>query len=1099
MGISTEEARQRLYEIIREDVPFEQKAKEALELGKQYLGVDNGHLTRIDQQTGHWQAIVSTDSEDGTYPPGLELDLGTTYCRRTLTEDTQIVLNDAPNQGWEDDVAFETHGLHCYIGTTIILDDEPYGTVCFVSEDPNDEEFSDGETMFAELITQLLERELENEQHEAELNRQTNLALVLNRVLRHNLRNDMAIIRGYTQIMADRIDEDRISEIALDHVDRLIDLSEKARELDRVVGTESERKPMDLVSLIKNVTSGIEHRYPSASISIEAGEPVSATLFPSIERAITELIENAAKHSGDDPRVSITIKTAPNTVEIRIADNGLGLAAHEADVLKTGTETPLTHGTGLGLWLSHWIISSHGGSLGVTDTGAGTTMEISIPRIQSTNVMEQLNILERARDLYQAAFEEATDGMLIVNTDAQIIDTNTEASTTLGIERRRLLGRSLPELLPDDFDFENTWESIQRREHFQETVVFDRPDGEKRHINYSVATDIVPGQHLIIGRDISEQISSKLEVDTVIENLPGYVYRHKFAEGWPLEFVKGSAKDVTGYTTAELEEEIGLAEKIIHPDDQEMVATAVEEGLTDTGHFDLTYRIITKDGDKRWIRDQGQLVEDPLTDEEYLDGFIMDVTQQKEREQTLRVMSRRLEAILENTTTPMFMKDNNGKHIFVNRAYRELFGLQDEEIVGRTDKELHPPEMAEEVWANDRTVIERVEPVEREEHINVNSEERVFLSAKVPIYDTGDRSDPETPVAVFGVATDITKRKEYEDRLYEEQQFVRSIFRSLPDPFYVFDTNGYLIRWNEELESVIGYTSDELDGMYVTELIPEDEATRVEAKFRQVLEERRQVTIESAIETKDGNRISYEFTGGPIEDSNGTVDGVTGIARDISEREEREEELVRQNNRLEDFASVVSHDLRNPLNIAATRLELAQEECDSEHLDKARHAHERMDALIDDILTVAREGETVTEREEIHLSTLANNCWQTVATGNASLIVETDQTIRGNRTRLKQVFENLFRNAVEHGGDEVTIRVGSGANGFYIEDDGNEIPKDEHEAVFDAGYSTSAEGTGFGLNIVRQIVEAHGWEIRATDGSDVGARFEITGVEFIGK
>lgn len=630
-GLTAEAARQQLYEIIRKDTPFEQKAEEALTLGTQYLGVDNGHLTRIDQQTDHWQAIVSTDPEDGEYPPGLELDLRTTYCRRTLAEDTQIVLNDAPNQGWEDDAAFETHGLHCYIGTTIILDEEPYGTVCFVSSDAKEAEFSDGETMFAELITQLLERELENEQHETELTRQTNLALVLNRVLRHNLRNDMAIIRGYTQLMADIVDEDRACKIALDHIDRLIDLSEKARELDRVVGTESEREPIDLVSLITDVTSTIERQYPSASISIEASEPISAALFPSIERAVTELIENAAKHSGADARVSITIEAAPNAVEIRIADNGPGLAAHEADVLKTGTETPLTHGTGLGLWLSHWIISSHGGSIEAVDTETGTTMNLSIPRTQSTNVTEQLSRLERARDLYQAAFEEATDGMLIINTDARIIDANAEASTTLGVERRQLLGRSLPEVLPDDFDFESTWESIRKRKRSQETFVLDGPDGTKRHISYSIAPDIVSGQHLIVGRDISKQISSKLEIETVIENLPGYVYRHKLAEGWPLEFVKGSSKEVTGYTTAELEDEIVLAEEVIHPDDREMVTTKGEKELAETGHFDLTYRIITKDGELRWIRDQGKLIEDPVTGDEYLDGFIMDVTQREER------------------------------------------------------------------------------------------------------------------------------------------------------------------------------------------------------------------------------------------------------------------------------------------------------------------------------------------------------------------------------------------------------------------------------------------------------------------------------------
>lgn len=98
---------------------------------------------------------------------------------------------------------------------------------------------------------------------------------------------------------------------------------------------------------------------------------------------------------------------------------------------------------------------------------------------------------------------------------------------------------------------------------------------------------------------------------------------------------------------------------------------------------------------------------------------------------------------------------------------------------------------------------------------------------------------------------------------------------------------------------------------------------------------------------------------------------------------------------------------------------------------------------------------------------------------------------------LKQIFEDLFRNAVEHGDADVTLTVGELADGFYIEDDGVGIPEDEREAVFEPGYSTSQEDSGFGLSIVGRVVDAHGWEIRLTDGADGGARFEITGVDFV--
>jgi signal transduction histidine kinase len=95
------------------------------------------------------------------------------------------------------------------------------------------------------------------------------------------------------------------------------------------------------------------------------------------------------------------------------------------------------------------------------------------------------------------------------------------------------------------------------------------------------------------------------------------------------------------------------------------------------------------------------------------------------------------------------------------------------------------------------------------------------------------------------------------------------------------------------------------------------------------------------------------------------------------------------------------------------------------------------------------------------------------------------------------VLENLFRNAIEHGRSDVTIRVGtlSDETGFYVEDDGPGIPSDTRDEVFEQGYSTADDGTGFGLSIVREIAEAHGWEISATDSAEGGARFEIRGVD----
>ncbi len=207
----------------------------------------------------------------------------------------------------------------------------------------------------------------------------------------------------------------------------------------------------------------------------------------------------------------------------------------------------------------------------------------------------------------------------------------------------------------------------------------------------------------------------------------------------------------------------------------------------------------------------------------------------------------------------------------------------------------------------------------------------------------------------------------------------------------------------------------------------------------------------------------------------------------------RERRLAEQNERLEEFASVVSHDLQNPLNVAQGQLDLARVECDSDRLDKFESAHDRMASLIEDVLLLAKEGDLLGTTEPVAVASIVKGCWENVATETARLEVEEMAPIEADRSQLRSLLENLFRNAVEHGGGCVTVRVGALEDGFYVEDDGVGIPPASREEVFEVGYS-EASGSGLGLGIVRRIAEAHGWTVSITDGEDGGARFEFEGV-----
>jgi PAS domain S-box-containing protein len=252
-----------------------------------------------------------------------------------------------------------------------------------------------------------------------------------------------------------------------------------------------------------------------------------------------------------------------------------------------------------------------------------------------------------------------------------------------------------------------------------------------------------------------------------------------------------------------------------------------------------------------------------------------------------------------------------------------------------------------------------------------------------------------------------------------------------------------------------------------------------------------------------GERRCYDVIVTDLAEHQDDVSGRVAIVHDVTDQQQRKRELKRrtqqlerQNEHLDEFAAVVSHDLRNPLQVLRGALDGARETDDPEHVDRGFEAVERMEALIEDILVLAREGKTVEEPIPVDVEALARDAWATVDTSRGTLSVTVgDLTVPADEDRLRQVFENLYRNALEHSpaGAPVTIRVGALGDdrGCFVADDGPGIPADQRETVFEHGFSTAAGGTGFGLSIVEDIVEAHGWAITAAESDSGGARFEI--------
>jgi PAS domain S-box-containing protein len=517
--------------------------------------------------------------------------------------------------------------------------------------------------------------------------------------------------------------------------------------------------------------------------------------------------------------------------------------------------------------------------------------------------------------------------------------------------------------------------------------------------------------------------------------------------------------------------------------DPEKVA-ALREAIDNEETISVELRNYRKDGTEFWNRltvnpihdDDGQLVR-------YL-GTQKDITEKKESEQKLALV----ETLFEYTEECQFIidvADGEFELRHANQYYKETVGLPaNTPVTGETPRELFGETGGQQVLDWYKKCVKTQDSVSYTVELPVPEEGTVYRTILTPVATDGEVTH------IVGTARDITDRLDRQ----QELEAVNSQYQALVENFpgggvFLLDQNMRFVRAGGDNLAEIDLTGADFEGNTPHDLYPGEVADE------QIQYLEKTFDGESHTYRQEFQGAHYELRTMPIRDHTGEVVYAMAVSRDITQQVERKHEVQRQNERLEEFASIVSHDLRNPLRVADGRLELIREECESAHIDDVAQALDRMDTLIEDLLTLAREGHRVDEIESVELANVATNSWQTVNTKQATVETGTTQTIQADRSRLQQLFENLYRNAVEHGGDDVTVSVGAIDDGFYVADSGPGIPESDREDVFEAGYSTNEDGTGFGLRIVEQIADAHGWEITVTESEQGGARFEITGVE----
>jgi PAS domain S-box-containing protein len=563
----------------------------------------------------------------------------------------------------------------------------------------------------------------------------------------------------------------------------------------------------------------------------------------------------------------------------------------------------------------------------------------------------------------------------------------------------------------------------------------------------------------------------------------------------------------------------------VHPDDRETAREHIAETLAEGRSDPIEERLVDFDGNVRYV--EVAAARTTVDGGRGVQMIARDVTERRERERELERERDRFSALFENVPDPaveVHFEDGEPVVVGANPAFESVFGYDRGAVEGESvDELIVPPDRGAEAESyNER--IRAGESLRAEVRRETADGPRDFLLSIVPRQLGGDTTGG------FAIYTDVTERERRERTL-------RALNEASRDLMDAETTEGVANRTVDAASEVLGlpfsgvFTFDGEAALRLTALSAEAREQFDDVEPLRAGESVAWEVFESGEPVLASDIREHPKTANPDTDVRSElivplgeygvlVAGSTEVdefgdtdrqlasvlaanveaalrrARRETDLREQRRTVERQNERLEEFASVVSHDLRNPLEQARGYLELARAggTPDPEDLDRVDEALGRIDEIISDVLTLARQGGEVEETEPVDLELVAMETDQLVD-GGFDLELADPPGVVANEGGLRQLLENLFRNVADHADGAETVRVGAVDGGFFVEDDGHGIPAEERPTVFESGYSTGEEGTGFGLTIVREVAEAHGWSVDLVEGAEGGARFEVTGVE----
>ncbi|WP_241077711.1 PAS domain S-box protein [Flavimarina sp. Hel_I_48] len=732
------------------------------------------------------------------------------------------------------------------------------------------------------------------------------------------------------------------------------------------------------------------------------------------------------------------------------------------------------------------------------------------------------HLLDRKTSELEGVFENIIDSYVIIKLSGEVIKMNQAAINLLGydVEEEPV---NLIELVIDDYK-EYTFEAfrelvIHGKFNNYQAVIQTKNDGEKTvQINASVIYNS-EGQPIAaqgIARDITEEIRIKKlledqtkQLNIIFKNSPiGISLSKTLSRG--LIMVNQSLCDMLGYNPKEFDDL--SVQELTHPDDNaetEKYRDLIFSGEIDT--YKVEKRYFKKNGEILWANTSVTAVRDQSGTTDYLVATIEDITQKKLASTRLQESENRMATLIMNLRTAILLEDENNKISLTNQKFCNMFKIP---VAPDTLKGSDCSNAAEEFkhfFEDSESFPVRIEELLNEKKTVVAEElklkdGRVVERSYIPIYNDGLYKGH------LWSYDDITISKLYKESLRAQKEKYSSIIANMNLGLVEVDNKDNIVMTNNSFTEISGYSKQELKGNPINEIFPNIESQKAATKDYLSNSDDTSNSYEVEAKTKNGDTRNWLISGAPNYDVNGKTTGSIGIFLDITDRKKLEQQRIEllknleiQNEQLNDYAHIVSHDLKSPLRNISALISWTKEDFKAQlgsdslnNLDLIQTKVEKMDHLIENILKYSSIENGALSEDTIDTNILVNEIVSMIFVPDHIEIKIIDKlpTIYADNTRMQQLFQNLISNAVnyidkENGLVEIEAEEQSDHYIFSIKDNGCGIPEEYHEKIFKifSSATTDKKSTGIGLSIVKKIVDLYNGRVWLNSVPNEGTTF----------